>query len=207
MLAATCAAARGRNGQSGEDRSGLKGIGKLARQRLRADAGSLVSPPCAILLIDAGISQAAIESFTILCVASRRYNAPMNFRSHSDFLGAAMLAIIALLACLAAPLAAARTPPVPTEIRFDALPAEARDALERIGTGAPLPYERDGVVFGNRERLLPPRPRGYYHEYTVKTPGVRTRGARRIVCGGAIASTSECYYSDDHYRSFKRIRQ
>ena len=59
----------------------------------------------------------------------------------------------------------------------------------------------------NAEGTTPPEPRGYYHEYTVKTPGVRTRGARRIICGGAIASTSECYYSDDHYRSFKRIRQ
>ena len=118
-----------------------------------------------------------------------------------------MLVIVAFVACLAAPLAAAKTSSAPAEIRIDALPAEAREALERIRAGGRLPYERDGVVFGNRERLLPARPRGYYHEYTVKTPGVRTRGARRIVCGGAIASTSECYYSHDHYRSFKRIRQ
>jgi ribonuclease T1 len=118
-----------------------------------------------------------------------------------------MLAIVAFVACLASPFAAGKTSDAGSEIRIDALPAEARQALERIRTGGPLPYERDGVVFGNRERLLPERPRGYYHEYTVKTPGVRTRGARRIICGGAIASTSECYYSDDHYRSFKRIRQ
>lgn len=131
----------------------------------------------------------------------------MNAASHADWQRAAVLAIIALVAWLAAPLAAARTPSAPAEIRLDVLPAEAREALERIRTGSALPYERDGVVFGNREQLLPARPRGYYHEYTVKTPGVRTRGARRIVCGGAIASTSECYYSDDHYRSFKRIRQ
>lgn len=131
----------------------------------------------------------------------------METHSHLDSWRAATLAIIALVAWLAAPLAAARTPSAPAEIRLDALPAEARDAMERIQTGGPLLYERDGFVFGNREQLLPARPRGYYHEYTVKTPGVRTRGARRIVCGGAIASTSECYYSDDHYRSFKRIRQ
>jgi ribonuclease T1 len=61
-------------------------------------------------------------------------------------------------------------------------------------------------VFGNREHILPPQPRGYYHEYTVPTPSVRTRGARRIVCGGAVASVSECYYSDDHYQTFRRIR-
>src|SRR5580704_11427830 len=66
------------------------------------------------------------------------------------------------------------------------LPAEARATLERIHTGGPFPYERDGVVFGNRERLLPPEPRGYYHEYTVPTPGVRSRGARRIICGGHV---------------------
>jgi len=131
----------------------------------------------------------------------------MDARSHPDSWRAAMLAIVAFVACLASPLAAGKTSDAGSEIRIDALPAEAREALERIRTGGPLPYERDGVVFGNRERLLPERPRGYYHEYTVKTPGVRTRGARRIICGGAIASTSECYYSDDHYRSFKRIRQ
>ncbi|HKW81632.1 MAG TPA: ribonuclease domain-containing protein, partial [Casimicrobiaceae bacterium] len=73
--------------------------------------------------------------------------------------------------------------------------------------GERLPYERDGVVFGNRERLLAARPRGYYHEYTVKTPGARTRGARRIVCGGAVRAVTECYYSNDHYRSFRRILQ
>jgi ribonuclease T1 len=111
------------------------------------------------------------------------------------------------MAATGTPQAAARTPHAAEEIRVDALPPEARATLERIRTGRPLPYERDGVVFGNRERLLPAKPRGYYHEYTVRTPGERTRGARRIVCGGAIDSTAECYYSDDHYRSFKGIKQ
>ena len=118
--------------------------------------------------------------------------------------------VIVALAALAAlaPVALARGQPDGLDVvAARELPREAREVLSRIETGGPGAYERDGVVFGNRERLLPPRPRGYYHEYTVKTPGVRTRGARRIVCGGAIASTSECYYSDDHYRSFKRIRQ
>lgn len=86
------------------------------------------------------------------------------------------------------------------------LPPEARATLRSIRDGGPFPYSRDGVVFGNREHFLPPQPRGYYHEYTVPTPGVKTRGARRIVCGGAVASVSECYYSDDHYQTFRRIR-
>jgi len=91
-------------------------------------------------------------------------------------------------------------------VGIHALPAEVRTTLDRIRAGGPFPYPRDGVVFGNRERLLPPKPQGYYHEYTVPTPGERTRGARRIVCGGAVATLSECYYSDDHYRSFRKIQ-
>lgn len=81
------------------------------------------------------------------------------------------------------------------------LPAEARATLQLIKQGGPFPYPRDGVVFGNYERRLPQQPRGYYHEYTVKTPGARTRGARRIVCG----PLPECYYTPDHYRTFLRI--
>lgn len=83
------------------------------------------------------------------------------------------------------------------------LPGEARTTYQLIKQGGPFPYRRDGVVFGNYERRLPAKPRGYYHEYTVKTPGVRHRGARRIVCGQPV----ECYYSDDHYETFKRIRE
>ena len=82
------------------------------------------------------------------------------------------------------------------------LPPEARQTLELIRKGGPFPYKQDGVVFGNREKRLPLQPRGYYREYTVKTPGSRDRGARRIVAG----RFGEYYYSDDHYRSFKRIR-
>ncbi len=85
------------------------------------------------------------------------------------------------------------------------LPREAVSVLNLIAAGGPYPYEKDGIVFGNRERLLPPQRRGYYHEYTVRTPRVRHRGARRIVCGGPARQTSNCYYSDDHYTSFKRI--
>jgi ribonuclease T1 len=93
-----------------------------------------------------------------------------------------------------------------SEIAAQALPQDARDTLARIHAGGPFPYERDGVVVGHRERLLPPQPRGYYHEYTVATPGARGRGARRIVCGRHAAELSECYYSDDHYRSFRKIQ-
>jgi len=83
------------------------------------------------------------------------------------------------------------------------LPPEARATLRLIEQGGPFPYARDGIEFKNRERLLPPRGRGYYREYTVKTPGISHRGPRRIVCG----EPRECYYSDDHYRSFKRIKE
>ena len=82
-----------------------------------------------------------------------------------------------------------------------ALPVEARATLALIKTGGPFPYAQDGRVFSNRERLLPAQRRGYYREYTVRTPGVRDRGARRIVAG----SGGEYYYSADHYRSFNRI--
>ena len=83
------------------------------------------------------------------------------------------------------------------------LPAEARDTLRVIKQGGPYDYARDGTVFGNFERVLPKRGRGYYHEYTVKTPGAKNRGARRIVCG----PLPECYYTADHYRTFKYIQE
>ena len=83
------------------------------------------------------------------------------------------------------------------------LPPEAVATLEAIERGGPFPYDRDGTVFQNRERLLPERPRGYYREYTVITPGSRDRGARRIVAGGQPPETY--YYTDDHYRSFRRV--
>ena len=94
-----------------------------------------------------------------------------------------------------------------TEISAGALPKEAQHLLVTIRTGGPFRYERDGVVFGNRERLLPSKPRGYYHEYTVPTPGAHNRGARRIVCGGPKAEPVACWYTADHYDSFARIRE
>ena len=89
-----------------------------------------------------------------------------------------------------------------------ALPQEARTTEQLIRAGGPFPYPQDGVVFGNRERMLQVEPRGFYREYTVKTPGAQDRGARRIVCGGRQASKPEaCYYTGDHYASFRRIVQ
>ena len=99
------------------------------------------------------------------------------------------------------------TPETLSEIAVAALPGEAREMLAAIRRGGPFRYERDGVAFGNRERLLPAHARGYYHEYTVPTPGVANRGARRIVCGGPPRAPTTCFYSADHYRSFARIRE
>jgi ribonuclease T1 len=92
------------------------------------------------------------------------------------------------------------------EIRVEALPPEAKITLELIRRGGPFPYKKDGSVFGNYEGNLPKQRRGYYREYTVETPGSRNRGARRIVAGGETEVRTEFYYTDDHYRSFKRIR-
>lgn len=87
------------------------------------------------------------------------------------------------------------------DVALRELPPEARDTVALIRAGGPFAYARDGVAFGNREGQLPERARGYYREYTVRTPGARDRGARRIVGGRA----GELYYTDDHYRSFRRI--
>ncbi|AEG94901.1 ribonuclease domain-containing protein [Ramlibacter tataouinensis] len=114
-----------------------------------------------------------------------------------------------LAAALGGP-AQARTPADPAPggsaaISLAELPRQGRDTYELIRQGGPFPYDKDGTVFGNRERLLPLNKRGYYREYTVKTPGARNRGARRIVCGGPVRAPSACYYTADHYASFRKI--
>lgn len=86
-------------------------------------------------------------------------------------------------------------------VTLSQLPAEARQTVALIDQGGPFPYAKDGVVFGNYEKLLPEQKRGYYHEYTVRTPGSRDRGARRIVTGQG----GEIYYTDDHYKSFRTV--
>ena len=93
-----------------------------------------------------------------------------------------------------------------SQVSLAQLPVQARTTYERIHNGGPFPYDKDGSIFGNRERLLPAEKRGYYREYTVKTPRERSRGARRIVCGGWQATRPDaCYYTADHYASFARI--
>ena len=87
------------------------------------------------------------------------------------------------------------------EVSTAQLPPEARETLALIKAGGPFPYQRDGALFGNREGLLPKGSRDYYREYTVKTPGARDRGARRIVAG----RNGELYYTQDHYKTFMRI--
>jgi ribonuclease T1 len=89
------------------------------------------------------------------------------------------------------------------EIPVGNLPKEARATLALVKQGGPFPYRKDGSTFGNREKHLPVKARGYYREYTVPTPGARDRGARRIVAG----RDGEYYYTDDHYNSFRRIRE
>ena len=91
-------------------------------------------------------------------------------------------------------------------VTLTALPAQGRDMMALIEKGGPFKYDKDGTVFGNREQILPTAQRGYYREYTVKTPGERSRGARRIVCGGQQPRTPDaCFYTDDHYGSFRQI--
>lgn len=91
-------------------------------------------------------------------------------------------------------------------VKLAELPQEAQATERLIRAGGPFPHAKDGSVFGNRERLLPSQRRGFYREYTVATPGARNRGARRIVCGGPVPTAPQaCYFTSDHYNSFRRI--
>lgn len=118
-----------------------------------------------------------------------------------------LLAALALtLGLVAADAAAQRAPARPAvagDVRMSELPPEARETLDLIRKGGPFPYAKDGAVFGNREGALPHEKRGYYREYTVKTPHVRNRGGRRIIWGAG----GEYYYTADHYNTFRRIRE
>ena len=141
----------------------------------------------------------------------------------SGVMSAALVVAIAAVALPSTLTGFAREAPVPSatsvvaeptakaaaEVSLASLPVQARQTHALILAGGPFPYpHKDGSVFGNRERLLPLHPRGYYREYTVRTPGVNHRGARRIVCGGSRPTTPDhCYYTADHYASFSRIVQ
>lgn len=116
-----------------------------------------------------------------------------------------LLLMLALVACLVPGLVAC-APPAGSDTRLPShagLPPEALETLALIQRGGPFPYRKDGTTFQNRERLLPAKPRGYYREYTVPTPGSRDRGARRIVAGGNPPEVF--YYTADHYSSFRQI--
>ena len=81
------------------------------------------------------------------------------------------------------------------------LPKSGQQTYALIFKGGPFAFDKDGTVFGNFERILPRQQRGYYREYTVETPGLGHRGARRIVTGGQPPTVY--YYTDDHYDSFR----
>jgi ribonuclease T1 len=138
-----------------------------------------------------------------------------DLRPHSIGVGPRSCAVLFLAAlAFTVPLALgareAAPQPIP-EVAAAALPQEARDTLVLIKRGGPFPYRKDGAVFGNFEKRLPARGRGYYREYTVATPGRGDRGPRRIVAGagaaGDVRSSGEYYYTADHYATFHRIRE
>ena len=125
-------------------------------------------------------------------------------------MGVRASAVVGLVAALLAGTAVQARGPLDQSgsVSLASLPPEARITHRLILAGGPFPYRKDGTVFGNRERLLPRAQRGFYREYTVPTPGSRDRGARRIVCGGERPTAPEaCFYTADHYASFKLIAQ
>jgi ribonuclease T1 len=148
-----------------------------------------------------------------------RYHRGFEFQGYPVFLigrqpawqplGKLGLAIVLAGAAVFGNGALARAPQSQLEtVALASLPSEAQTTERLIRAGGPFPYTKDGSRFGNRERLLPAKARGYYREYTVKTPGSRDRGARRIVCGGQQPTAPDaCFYTSDHYTSFRRIVQ
>ena len=127
-------------------------------------------------------------------------------RAYKAFVACALGAAVVL----APALSSARQSSNISESPFVALaelPPQGRTTYALIRVGGPFPYDKDGSVFGNRERLLPQKKRGYYREYTVRTPGARNRGGRRIICGGVPRTPDACYNTGDHYASFREIRE
>lgn len=123
-------------------------------------------------------------------------------------MGAAAVALSGWVAQVGTPEYEQKPASAPESVELGGLPVQGQQVMAQIRSGGPFRYEKDGTVFGNRERLLPNRARGYYREYTVPTPGVNHRGAKRIVCGGQRQALPDaCFYSEDHYGSFRLIRQ
>ncbi len=123
-------------------------------------------------------------------------------------LAAVLAAVLGTIAVQARAPNASWSDPGAASVVVTGLPPQGQDVMNQIRQGGPFRYDKDGSVFGNRERLLPSEKRGYYREYTVPTPGLNHRGARRIVCGGFKPRAPEaCYYTEDHYSSFRLIVQ
>lgn len=123
-------------------------------------------------------------------------------------LAAVLAAVLGTIAVQARAPNASWSDPGAASVVVTGLPPQGQDVMNQIRQGGPFRYDKDGSVFGNRERLLPSEKRGYYREYTVPTPGLNHRGARRIVCGGFKTRAPEaCYYTEDHYSSFRLIVQ
>jgi ribonuclease T1 len=149
-----------------------------------------------------------VEAATIQGARAGAAAAPSSSRgAKSGALFALALAATVSMAALAPSLSQARQAVgLGADVSLSSLPAEARRTDQLIHSGGPFPFSRDGVVFGNYEKRLPREPRGWYHEYTVPTPGARNRGARRIICGGNPPTEPDaCFYTEDHYSSFHRI--
>ena len=123
--------------------------------------------------------------------------------------GKLVLAIISIVLSFLLPVLvqAKQAPGELGPVKLAELPPQGRETYALILKGGPFPYQKDGSVFGNRESILPARKRGYYLEYTVATLGATTRGARRLVCGGQAKTPNACYYTSDHYASFRKIVQ
>jgi ribonuclease T1 len=127
-------------------------------------------------------------------------------RRRSKLTFAAIFAAFTVIGAFTPNNVVARTScPLAETFKEKELPKQGRDTLALIRAGGPFPHDRDGITFQNRERILPKQSRGYYKEYTVRTPGVRHRGARRIVCGGDQRAANNCYYTADHYKTFSCI--
>jgi len=126
----------------------------------------------------------AVRKFTLVCVA-------LFWAAMAQLVGASEAKL-----AFGAPL---------QTISQQSLPAHGMETYRNIQQGGPFPFKKDGAIFGNRERILPLQKRGYYREYTVKTPGSRNRGAERIVCGGPATAPETCYYTTNHYASFRMI--
>lgn len=133
---------------------------------------------------------------------------PLPARGARSSVGTAAVWVVLAALLVGAPVQARGPADNLGAVALAALPAEARHTHRLVHAGGPFPYRKDGTVFGNRERLLPRAQRGFYREYTVPTPGSQDRGARRLVCGGNRPTAPEaCFYTADHYASFKLIAQ